>query len=207
MKNLAEKAAIQADVVTKEFGLRPEITPGVVKLAFYDFVILCGEIDFLIIIVIFHSSRAMSRLADARLDDSGSMNDDPQSMPTLQDTLRRVAHFATILEPNGISVRFLNYQGARGEFDDLKSAEEIERKIAKVPFDGGTRLGEVLADDIVQPMIIEKVSKGIFRKPLFVVIITDGQVSLYFEFSLMAKQVVDFILRVTKPLTICVAPL
>ena len=44
MKTLAEKASEQADVITAEFELRPEITPQVVKLAFYDFVILCGTL-------------------------------------------------------------------------------------------------------------------------------------------------------------------
>ena len=44
MKTLAEKASEQADMITAEFELRPEITPQVVKLAFYDFVILCGTL-------------------------------------------------------------------------------------------------------------------------------------------------------------------
>lgn len=42
VKAIAERAAAQADIVAEELGLRPEITPGLVKLAFYDFVILCG---------------------------------------------------------------------------------------------------------------------------------------------------------------------
>ena len=42
VKSIAEVAAAQADIVATELGLRPEVTPGLVKLAFYDFVILCG---------------------------------------------------------------------------------------------------------------------------------------------------------------------
>lgn len=42
VKSIAEKAATQADVIAAELGLRTEIIPGLVKLAFYDFVILCG---------------------------------------------------------------------------------------------------------------------------------------------------------------------
>jgi hypothetical protein len=44
LKNLAEKAAVQADIITQKFDLRPEITPEVMKLTFYDFVILCGKL-------------------------------------------------------------------------------------------------------------------------------------------------------------------
>lgn len=104
------------------------------------------------------------------------MTEDEQCIPTLKDTLRRVAEFATILEPGGISVRFLNYDE---DFDGLTNAKEIENKVAKVPFSGNTRLGGVLDSKIVQPMIIQKVRKQEFRKPLFVVLITDGQVSRF----------------------------
>lgn len=151
-KGLAEKAAAHADIVTSEFDLAPEVTPQLVKLAFYDFVILC--------------------------DDSSSMTYDEQCIPALKDTLSRVARFATILEPKGISVRFLNYnEGISGEFDNLTDAGEIEEKIGKVPFSGVTRLGEVLDCKIVQPMIIQKVEKQRLEKPIFVVIITDGHPS------------------------------
>ena len=40
--SIAEVAAAQADIIAAELGLRPEIIPELVKLAFYDFVILCG---------------------------------------------------------------------------------------------------------------------------------------------------------------------
>ena len=43
VKSVAELAATQADIVAAELELRPEIVPQLVKLAFYDFVILCGE--------------------------------------------------------------------------------------------------------------------------------------------------------------------
>jgi hypothetical protein len=112
-------------------------------------------------------------VAETSLDDSSSMKCNEQCIPTLKDTLRRVAEFATILEPRGISVRFLNH----GEdFDGLANANEIEMKVAKVPFSGNTRLGEVLDDKIVQPMVIQKVRERKFKKPVLVVLITDGQV-------------------------------
>lgn len=106
------------------------------------------------------------------------MNWDKESIPTLKDTLRRVAKFATILDPKGISLRFLNYnEGSSGTFDGLISAEEVEKKFAIVPFSGSTRLGEVLDEKILQPMILQKAAGRRLDKPLFVIVITDGMVS------------------------------
>jgi hypothetical protein len=115
-------------------------------------------------------------VAETSLDNSLSMTWDEQCIPTLKDTLSRVAEFATILEPGGISVRFLNHDE---DFDGLVNAKEIEKKVAKVPFSGKTRLGEVLDSKIVQPMIIQKVRRQKLKKPVFVVLITDGQVSWF----------------------------
>ena len=104
-----------------------------------------------------------------------------QCIPALKDTLRRVAKFATILQPKGISVRFLNHnEGIRKDFDDLKNADDIGMKVAQVPFYGNTRLGTVLRDKIVQPMVVQKAAAGQLDKPVFVIIITDGQVSLLY---------------------------
>ena len=44
IKAISKVAAAQADIVTAKFGLSPNTTPGLVKLAFYDFVILCGQL-------------------------------------------------------------------------------------------------------------------------------------------------------------------
>ena len=105
------------------------------------------------------------------------MTFDPQHVPALTDTLRRVAHFATILQPKGVSIRFLNHdEGSGGKYDDLTDAHDIAMKVTSVPFYGNTRLGQVLDDKIVQPMIIEKIKSGQLERPVFVVIITDGQV-------------------------------
>ena len=96
---------------------------------------------------------------------------------SLKFVLQRVAGIATTLEPSGISVRFLNYP-QDGKFDNLADMKDIEDKIRKVQFKGDTKLGRVLASKIVEPMVIRKANSGEFKKPLFVVIITDGQVSL-----------------------------
>jgi nucleoside phosphorylase len=43
-RDLAQKAAVRAEEVTAEFGLRSELTKKVARLALYDFVILCGRL-------------------------------------------------------------------------------------------------------------------------------------------------------------------
>ncbi len=43
-RDLSQKAAVRAEEVTAEFGLRPELTKKVARLALYDFVILCGRL-------------------------------------------------------------------------------------------------------------------------------------------------------------------
>ena len=109
---------------------------------------------------------------------------DEECIPALQNTLLRVARFATILEPKGLSVRFLNYhEDATGECDNLVNPEEVEKIFMKVSFSGDTRLGGVLSSKIVQPMIIQKAAEKHLEKPVFVVIITDGEVSQHSFFK------------------------
>lgn len=111
-------------------------------------------------------------------DDSTSMTFELAHIPALYYTLRRVARIATALQPKGISLRFLNHNaGSAGQYDDLKDPHDIEMKVRNVPFNGGTRLGQVLDEKIVQPMIVDKITSGRPERPLFVVIITDGQVT------------------------------
>jgi hypothetical protein len=56
--------------------------------------------------------------------------------------------------------------------------DEIMRKVDRVKFSGGTRLGTVLDSKIVQPLVIQKAKNDKFKRPLIAVIITDGEVSL-----------------------------
>jgi hypothetical protein len=109
------------------------------------------------------------------LDDSASMTIDDR-LGVLQDTLQRVTKFATILQPEGISLRFLNY-GNDGDFDGLKEEKDIMSIVKSVNASNGTPLGEKLHKKIVQPMIIDKAIAGCLEKPVIVVIITDGEAS------------------------------
>ncbi|KIW86273.1 hypothetical protein Z517_01668 [Fonsecaea pedrosoi CBS 271.37] len=147
LQTVAANAAARAADVSARYGLPPKTTLGAIKLALYNFVILC--------------------------DDSKSMRRENR-IPALQTTLKRVVEIATLFEDTGISIRFLNYtQDSR--LDDLRRPDDIVQKVASVRWRGITELGSKLHDKIIRPMIVEKVRRGTFDTPLIVVIITDGE--------------------------------
>ena len=95
----------------------------------------------------------------------------------LQETIKRVSEFANYLEPSGMSIRFLNFDGDEN-FDNLADVDDIMQKVQMVNYDGNTKLGQRLQMKIVSPMILQKVDNNTFQKPLIVAVITDGEVSL-----------------------------
>jgi hypothetical protein len=97
----------------------------------------------------------------------------------LEDTLERVATFATILSPDGISIRILNYsEDEQGLWDNLKTAGDVNRRMKELNYDGGTPLGTRLSSKILEPMILSKAKHGLLKKPVIIVIITDGEESV-----------------------------
>ncbi|KAI9861884.1 MAG: hypothetical protein M1813_004952 [Trichoglossum hirsutum] len=149
MKNLARRASSQAKDVTDKWGLSEETTAGLIKLALYDFILLC--------------------------DDSNSMELENRKQ-MLVNTIRQVATFATVLEPSGITVRFVNHD-EDSTFDNMVDVGDIIAKVRKVDFRGDTKLGTMLDRKVVQPMIIQRAKERTLKKPVIVVIITDGEPS------------------------------
>lgn len=97
--------------------------------------------------------------------------------PALQATVESVASFATILSPDGISIRLLNGHNDAA-FDNLKTMDQVKRAMRKFKLDpGGTMLGTNLESKILKPMIIDKARDGTLKKPVIVNIITDGEVN------------------------------
>jgi hypothetical protein len=172
LRDLSQKAAVRAEEVTAEFGLRPELTKKVARLALYDFVILCGRL----LCPHLWKHEVSSAIAEAFVDDSYSMTQDKRRA-ALEDTLQRVAKFATKLEPSGMSIRFLNFSQDR-EFNNLNDVEDLMRKVRAVDYDGPTKLGQTLHFKIVEPMVFQKQRQNTFAKPIIVMVITDGEVSM-----------------------------
>ncbi len=96
----------------------------------------------------------------------------------LEDTLGRVATFATILSPDGISIRILNYDGdEQGRWDKLRTVEDVNKRMKRVKYEGVTPLGTRLWSKVLEPMILNKAKSEVLRKPVIVVLITDGEES------------------------------
>ena len=103
---------------------------------------------------------------------------------TLEDTLGRVAKFATLLSPDGISIRTLNYTGdEQGWWDNLKTVEDVRQRMGVINYEGSTPLGTRLTNKVLKPMILNKAKYGSLRKPVIVVIITDGEGSIVLTYT------------------------
>ncbi|RVD86429.1 uncharacterized protein DFL_004705 [Arthrobotrys flagrans] len=155
-KETMRNAAQKAKEIMKKYDITPEDAKKLTKLALYDFAILC--------------------------DDSWSMMEDcneegEDRITPMKDTLGRISEIATVIEPSGISVRFLNYEEDSIGWDNMKSRDYIHDRFSEVEDDWGGRtlLGTRLDQKIIQPMVIDKMRNGTFEKPLIVVVITDGQ--------------------------------
>lgn len=154
--------------ISEEFHLAPGRAPGIVKLAVYDFVILCGEKCAHLL------QHCKKKILTHVLDDSLSMR---KHKKTLKGTLIRLAKIASLLTPLGISLRFLNHAGEdTNSLDGLLTINEIEQQFSKAWFIGRSRLGTALNKKVVQPLILRKAEAHTLRRPVITMVITDGQV-------------------------------
>ncbi|KAF1981824.1 hypothetical protein K402DRAFT_408161 [Aulographum hederae CBS 113979] len=146
---VAEAAATN---VREKLEISKELLPGVAKLALYDFVFLCDN------------SQSMG------------MEEDGERIRLLQDILRRATYLATLLSPQGISIRVLNEPpGLLGLWDYLQNERQIATILNQIKYEGMTPLGSRLWDTVIRPFILDKAERGILEKPVIVVIITDGE--------------------------------
>lgn len=91
----------------------------------------------------------------------------------------RLCDIITPLVPNdGIKVRFINDNGT---YDALKTTAEVERVIGGVAYNSYTQIGTMMEAKILQTMLYPTLPyprtdpQGL-RKPIMVIIITDGWV-------------------------------
>ena len=116
------------------------------------------------------------------IDDSGSMKHDQDRIPALKRAMDRNISIATTFDTEGIHVRFLNYplkhQLGQGQvnLDGIKDTNHMSQIWDDVEWKGGTEIGKMLSEKVLQPFVLEKAMKGELRKPVLVSIITDGQV-------------------------------
>ncbi|KAI1166262.1 hypothetical protein F5B18DRAFT_607996 [Nemania serpens] len=142
----AEKvASLRSNTVNLDSSIDKELIPQVTTLGVFDFMILC--------------------------DNSTSMK---KHKEVLKITLKRLATIANVFTPKGISLRFLNYDKDNGGDFDALSAEDIEKKFNTVEYKSGSQLGTRLKEKIITP-ILKKAQRGELKKPIIVMLITDGK--------------------------------
>ncbi|RPB00003.1 hypothetical protein L873DRAFT_1805781 [Choiromyces venosus 120613-1] len=117
------------------------------KVALYDTVILC--------------------------DDSGSMKLDGR-YEMMRKAILTISDVCTAFRDEGISVKFLNFKGDK-DYNEIHDKKKLDEIIMGINPKGGTRLGTVLRNKIVEPLIIQKAREKKLVRPVLITIITDGQ--------------------------------
>lgn len=86
--------------------------------------------------------------------------------------LSRAAFAASLFDQDGIEIRFMNsdLQG-----NNIHNSMEVEQMVQRVQFKGLTPLGTSLRQKVVEPLVVQKARSNQLRKPVLVIVITDGQ--------------------------------
>lgn len=93
----------------------------------------------------------------------------------VKDLVSRVAKITTMLDTNGIKVRFINFEGD-GDYNNVRNLAEVEDMISRVPFEGYTPIGTKLQSKILDPLLFANTRTQSLKKPLLITTITDGAV-------------------------------
>lgn len=115
-------------------------------------------------------------------DDSGSMNtkernEDNMKRWTLLDILlETVGFWSTLMDPDGIVIRFLNYIVQDGKGDGVGTHESVEALMATVPKPKyGTPTGHALEQQVLNEIFYPLLQSQALDRPLLVLTLTDGK--------------------------------
>ncbi|KAI9001754.1 hypothetical protein DFJ74DRAFT_647570 [Hyaloraphidium curvatum] len=109
------------------------------------------------------------------VDDSGSMeyyNPQDGRKDDLNVLVNIIANIVTVYDDDGISLRFFN---SNIERDGIRTTADVQSAISQVKFNGMTPLGTNLDRRVIQPHIVGPARSNQLRKPVLVIILTDGQ--------------------------------
>lgn len=108
-----------------------------------------------------------------------------ESTKTLRNTLKEIVQIYNLANENGIkSIRFINHHKGKGNVK-LGDLENVVDRCSRV---GVTRIGTELHRKILIPFALgSKEKKVTMTKPLLVMVITDGTVSLYIKHCFSSK--------------------
>lgn len=94
--------------------------------------------------------------------------------------LHRVAQAACLFDDDGISIRFMNtvlpYRAPGVSIgDNVKDEAHINDIMRSVKFQGLTPLGRELRRKVVDGIVLKSLRQGPLKKPVLVIVVTDGQ--------------------------------
>ena len=90
--------------------------------------------------------------------------------------VRRIARLIVPFNEGKITLRFINANAKGTSWDNLKNVDTLANAVQSVPYTGYTQIGGYLKRKILEPCFYAKLRAGTFKKPLAVIIITDGWV-------------------------------
>lgn len=148
LDQIASRASSQVQQLAAQWRVNPEIAQDIVKLALYDIILY--------------------------VDDSGSMafEENGERIDDLKLIINRVAFAAGLFDDDGIQVRFMN---SNEQGNGIRNPQQVEELIGRIRFQGLTPMGRELQNKVLQPLVLGAARAGQLRKPVLVIIITDGQ--------------------------------
>lgn len=110
------------------------------------------------------------------LDDSASMNSEHGArIEGLRQIVKRAADAAGRLDPDGMEVAWMNADLSAHD-SKIRSAKDADRVVKQCRFDGrATPLGYALERKLLGPHLLLPLSRGYLKKPVLVIVITDGR--------------------------------
>jgi Mg-chelatase subunit ChlD len=115
----------------------------------------------------------------AHVDDSGSMRfeENGERIKDLQLILQRVTYAATLFDNDGISVRFMNSTPPPHLINGIRDDKQVETLMQSLQYKGLTPMGTELRKRVIDELVVGKARSGELRKPVLVIVLTDGQPS------------------------------
>ncbi|GAA5853387.1 hypothetical protein JCM9279_005775 [Rhodotorula babjevae] len=145
-QRIAQSGAI--GILAQAWQLPLEVAMDLARIALFDVSLLCDD------------SASMS------FAENGSRIDD------MRLVLSKVSHAAGLFDDDGVEIRWLN---SKKEGNGIKSEAQAVDLLGKIKFNRATPLGSSLRSKILEPLVYKKVKKHALKKPLLIVIITDGE--------------------------------
>ena len=148
VQELAVEAPGKISKLMHEWNVSLEIAMDIIKLILFDVVLY--------------------------IDDSGSIEFEENGVrkDQLRSIITTVATAASTFDQDGIAVRFMNSTEVG---NGIRSADDVNRLVARVRFQGLTPLGTSLENKVLDPLVTGPVRAGRLQKPVVVITITDGQ--------------------------------